>query len=77
MLMRLLDWLFGCPHNNCTFPLRMRNRVNASTTTHSAYVVCLTCGKEFPYDWEKMRTIWTPGREWEAETAETYVERAA
>lgn len=49
MIRRLLDRLFRCPHRRVTFPLRINRQ--------PAYVVCLDCGKEFQYDWEKMRQL--------------------
>jgi len=30
-------------------------------TTMATYVVCLDCGKEFPYDWQQMKVI-APGK---------------
>ncbi len=54
----LLDLLFGCSHRNYTFPQTMkpgqRRRMTSATNT---YVVCLDCGKEFPYDWKQMRIV--------------------
>ena len=49
MIRRLLDRLFRCSHRHVTFPLRINRQ--------PAYVVCLDCGKEFQYDWEKMRQL--------------------
>jgi hypothetical protein len=49
--------LFCCSHRHCTFPLTVRSRRNAATALTGTYVVCLDCGKEFPYDWEQMRMI--------------------
>jgi hypothetical protein len=57
--MFLVRLLFGCClHKRYSFPM------NFSTTHHyfpadevsstNTYVVCLQCGKEFPYDWEQM-----------------------
>ncbi len=51
--------VFRCRHKKCT-PLitcrqgQPRSKVAAITGT---YFVCLSCGKEFAYDWENMRTI--------------------
>jgi hypothetical protein len=53
---KVIDFFFGCPHNRTTFPITpkatRRADVNASPNT---YIVCLDCGKEFPYDWQKMK----------------------
>lgn len=51
MLSSMLDSLFGCSHRRTTFPLtpkRPSNRIGA-------YVTCLDCGREFPYNWDEMR----------------------
>lgn len=45
-MIRLLQYLLGCPHNETTWP-RRRNNTN--------YVRCLECGQEMQYDWERMR----------------------
>lgn len=45
--MKLFNLLFGCKHSRTTFPLTPAGR--------STYVVCLSCGKEFRYDWKSMR----------------------
>jgi hypothetical protein len=50
-MFRFVDTLFGCAHRHCTFP-RTAKKPGAGLTT---YVVCLDCGKEFPYDWQEMR----------------------
>jgi len=42
--------LFGCRHVNLSFPLTPKGKKNP-------YVVCLECGKEFPYDWGKMKVV--------------------
>jgi hypothetical protein len=52
-MFRFVSSLFGCAHTRCTFPRTITKSGHASTT----YVVCLDCGKEFPYDWEKMKVV--------------------
>ena len=57
---RLVDALFGCPHEHCTFPITIkpcRPYCSHQTTTAGTYIVCLDCGKEFGYDWQKMKVI--------------------
>lgn len=57
---RLVDALFGCPHKHCTFPITVKAgqpRCSHQRTTGDTYIVCLDCGKEFPYDWQKMKVI--------------------
>ncbi len=57
----ILDALFGCSHRRTTFPLTPARRVGnkyplaSSAVRHGMYVVCLDCGKELAYDWEKMQ----------------------
>ena len=57
--------LFGCTHHHCTFPmtartLRKTHQAGAPASgkpSPKTYVVCLDCGKEFAYDWEKMKKV--------------------
>ena len=60
---KLLDALFGCSHKNHTFPMKAKpgQRLPSSVATTGTYVVCLDCGKEFPYDWRQMKVIFSPG----------------
>ena len=68
-LMGLFDRVFGCWHKRCSFPITVRGKLRRSTAAASVtgtYVVCLDCGREFPYDWSQMkmlaikpRTAWT------------------
>jgi hypothetical protein len=65
MVGRILEGLFGCWHKKFSFPMTMRpgphrNRAGFLTGT---YVVCLDCGKEFPYDWNEMKVISTRSEE--------------
>lgn len=50
-MFRFVASLFGCTHAHFTFPRTVTKAGQASTT----YVVCLDCGREFPYDWERMK----------------------
>lgn len=54
--MRIFDVLFGCLHRRTTFPISKRGNRHAAGRT-GTYVVCLDCGKEFAYDWQKMRIL--------------------
>jgi len=52
--------LFGCAHNRCTFPITATKSayfLPEGTCRTATYIVCLQCGKEFPYDWEHMRVV--------------------
>jgi hypothetical protein len=55
----IFDALFGCWHKRMSFPLTSKKgqrRSDAATQT-GTYIVCLDCGKEFPYDWKNMRVL--------------------
>ncbi len=57
---KLLDTLLGyCAHDRYTFPLTLRpsQRRSGAATLTGTYVVCLDCGKEFPYSWADMKVI--------------------
>ncbi|MBI1791471.1 MAG: hypothetical protein HYR60_28415 [Acidobacteria bacterium] len=47
----LLGRLFDCPHRRTSFPMTPRDPGDRRGT----YVTCLECGKEFAYNWKKMR----------------------
>lgn len=60
-MFKLVDALFGCSHKHCTFPRtatksRHSNLADDVPSTKT-YVVCLDCGKEFPYDWQQMKLV--------------------
>lgn len=59
---RLLDVLFGCSHKSLSFPITRRRgqHGDAAGTIIGTYVVCLECGKEFAYDWQRMRMLDSP-----------------
>jgi len=59
MIRGVFDILFGCWHNNYSFPITVKagdRRVPAAEAT-GTYVVCLDCGKEFSYDWKAMQVV--------------------
>lgn len=57
--MGLFDVVFGCSHKHRSFPITARSgqRRSEAASVTGTYVVCLDCGKEFPYDWETMRLV--------------------
>jgi hypothetical protein len=59
MIAKLFDAFFGCWHNHCSFPISVRpgSRHGVAASLTETYVVCLDCGKEFPYDWHEMKVI--------------------
>jgi hypothetical protein len=61
MVGRFFDALFGCWHSHYSFPITVRSgsRRSQAASLTGTYVVCLDCGKEFPYDWKEMKVIGT------------------
>lgn len=58
MVSRILDALFGCGHKHYSFPITIKKgRRSAVACVTGTYVVCLDCGKEFPYDWKQMKIV--------------------
>jgi hypothetical protein len=53
MIDSVLNLLFRCPHRRLTRPVTPVSK--AGVPHGDTYVVCLDCGKQFPYDVEKMR----------------------
>lgn len=59
-MFKLVDALFGCSHKRCTFPMtatKLDQPHSETAPPAGTYVVCLDCGKEFPYDWERMKVV--------------------
>jgi hypothetical protein len=60
MIGNVLDMLFVCAHKNYSFPITAKKgstpHCEAEQVT-GTYVVCLDCGKEFPYDWGRMKVV--------------------
>lgn len=56
--MSLVNLLFGCWHKHYSFPITTRgSRRSGAASVTGTYVVCLDCGKEFPYDWQEMKLV--------------------
>ncbi len=57
--MSVFDFVFGCSHHRCSFPITLKGKLRNSpaAAVTGTYVVCLDCGKEFPYDWKEMRMV--------------------
>jgi len=64
MFANVFDMLFGCWHRNYSFPITTAKKANSNCSQAAdltgTYVVCLDCGKEFPYDWEQMKVVSVP-----------------
>jgi len=53
---KLTEWLFGCPHRRKTLPRTSSAAAEGGQTRQTeTYMVCLQCGRRFPYDWAAMR----------------------
>ena len=60
MFADVFDKLFGCWHKNYSFPITAKkgsNNHSYAASVTGTYVVCLDCGKEFPYDWNQMKVL--------------------
>jgi hypothetical protein len=60
MMAKLYNTIFGCWHGHYSFPITVRpgsDKRCAAAARTGTYVVCLDCGKEFPYDWEQMKMV--------------------
>jgi hypothetical protein len=59
MTHKIFDFIFGCWHKNYSFPITAKGtkRRLAAASLTGTYVVCLDCGREFPYDWQNMKVI--------------------
>ena len=62
--MNLFDFVFGCSHQRCSFPITVKAdlRRSPAASVTGTYVVCLDCGKEFPYDWKEMKMVRSESR---------------
>jgi hypothetical protein len=59
-MLQFVTSLFGCAHQHCTFPISSRKlgwTPSCGSPSMNTYIVCLDCGKEFPYDWQKMKIV--------------------
>ena len=52
MFKKLVDFFFGCPHQDWSFPITML--IHGRKVT---YCRCLQCGERRPYDWERMKFV--------------------
>ncbi len=57
--MSLFNLVFGGWHKRCSFPITVRGKLRrtAAASVSGTYVVCLDCGREFPYDWLQMKVL--------------------
>jgi hypothetical protein len=53
----LLSALLGCRHRRTSMPFTPHpgTRREPVLGDRKTYVVCLDCGKQFPYNWDEMR----------------------
>jgi hypothetical protein len=60
VISQLVDLLFGCSHKRLTFPMTIRDarrQYSGQLSPGETYVTCLRCGREFPYDWHRMKVV--------------------
>jgi predicted transcriptional regulator len=57
MIVNVMDMLFGCWHTNYSFPITAKTARRGAASVTGTYIVCLECGKEFPYDWKTMKVV--------------------
>ena len=58
MIDSLLNTFLFCSHRRTTFPITVRElRASSAERDKRTYVVCLSCGQQFLYDWENMRIV--------------------
>lgn len=53
----LVNALFGCAHKRFSFPMTPRSSKHEGDVATETYVACLRCGREFPYDWNRMKVV--------------------
>jgi len=53
----MFRFLFGCPHENYTFPQTVKRQPRGAARLTGTYVCCLECGYEMPYDWKTMSIV--------------------
>jgi hypothetical protein len=59
--MRWLLDLFRCSHEKLSTPITLPAPPEAlSDKPSETYVVCLDCGRKFPYSWEQMKIVTAP-----------------
>ena len=56
-----INKIFGCGHKKISQVWSVPPTNNMAKFS-KFYVVCLDCGREFPYDWEKMKIIYRPNK---------------
>jgi hypothetical protein len=64
MIAKVFDAVFGCWHSQYSFPITVSgaSRRSLPGAVSGTYVVCLECGKELPYDWQRMKVVSRPGK---------------
>ena len=59
MIAKIFDVVFGCRHSQYSFPMTVRrgSRRSLLPSIMGTYVVCLDCGREMAYDWQRMKVL--------------------
>jgi len=58
-LYALIKYGFSCGNKNLSFPITKKpgQRLLPAAQLTGTYVACLDCGREMPYDWNKMKVL--------------------
>ena len=70
----MFRFLFGCPHENYTFPQTVKRQPRGAARLTGTYVCCLECGYEMPYDWKTMSIVWNP-KKYQRQQAATFADQ--
>lgn len=59
MIEALFTLLFGCWHRRMSWPITRKRdpKQPMGESQTGTYVVCLDCGREFSYDWTRMKVV--------------------
>lgn len=55
MLQACVEFLLGCQHRHLSFPVVSQEDRERDGVHAQPHVTCLDCGREFWYDWTRMR----------------------
>ncbi len=53
----LSSFFLGCKHRNTSRPFTTRKKSGEQRGVAETYIVCLDCGKKFPYSLDEMKVI--------------------
>jgi hypothetical protein len=77
LVISALRYLLLCPHRRLTWPLTPPPGHGCGAAWETgAYVACLQCGQEFPYDIDQMQVLWPGEMHWRKRNRETQARQA-